>query len=166
MIFEASIGQERYLVEIVRKGEVYTIKIGDREYVADVRKIGEAFYSLLINNHCYNVEIRSNRYSHSVNLPWGFFQVEVYSQSERRLDFRGARLEVVGRAEVCSPMPGQVVKILKGIDEPVKEGEGVIVVEAMKMENELRSPKEGRVVEILVAEGETVNAGGVLVVVE
>ena len=166
MIYEANLGQERYLVEIARKGEAYTIKLGDKEYVADVRKIGKALYSLLINNHSYNVEIRSNRYSHSVDLPWGSFQVDVYSQREGRLGARGARLEVLGRVEVSSPMPGRVVKILKEVDEQVREAEGVIVVEAMKMENELRSPKEGKVVEVCVAEGDAVNAGEVLVVVE
>lgn len=166
MIFEANLGQERYLVEIAREGEVYTIKIENKEYVADVRKIGEALYSLLINNHSYDVEIRSNRYSHSVVLREGCFQVDVYSQREGRMGVSGAPLEMLGKVDVCSPMPGRVVKILKEVDEQVREGEGVIVVEAMKMENELRSPKEGRVLEIRVAEGKAVNAGEVLVVVE
>jgi len=166
MIFEAILGQQRYLVEITRKGEIYTIKMGDKEYVADVKKIGEAFYSLLINNHSYDVEIRSNRCSHSISLPGGCFQVEVYNQREGKREVGKAELGVQGRVEVSSPMHGRVVKILKGIDEPVKEGEGVIVVEAMKMENELHSPKEGRVVEIRVAEEKAVNAGEVLVVVE
>ncbi len=166
MIFEASLGKEHYLVEIAREGDVYTVKIKNKEYVADVRKIGEALYSLLIDNQCYDVEIRSNRYLHSVVLREGFFQVEVYSQREGRLGVKGARLEVLGRVDVCSPMPGRVVKILKEVEAPVREGEGVIVVEAMKMENELRSPKEGKVIEVRVAEGKAVNAGEVLVVVE
>ena len=63
-------------------------------------------------------------------------------------------------------MPGKVVKVLVKVGDEVKARQGLVVVEAMKMENELRSPKDGRVTEVLVAEGVSVEAGRPLVVVE
>jgi biotin carboxyl carrier protein len=63
-------------------------------------------------------------------------------------------------------MPGKVVKVLVKPGDEVKARQGLVVVEAMKMENELRSPKDGRVAEVLVAEGASVEAGRLLVVVE
>jgi biotin carboxyl carrier protein len=71
-----------------------------------------------------------------------------------------------GRAALSSPMPGKVVRLLCAVGDEVAANQGVLVVEAMKMQNEVQSPKAGRVIEIRVREGQTVNAGEVLAVVE
>ena len=71
-----------------------------------------------------------------------------------------------GPHQVTAPMPGKVVKLLVKAGDKVTARQGVVVVEAMKMENELRSPKAGAVTDIKVAEGALVEAGAVLVVVE
>jgi biotin carboxyl carrier protein len=63
-------------------------------------------------------------------------------------------------------MPGKVVRLLCAVGDEVAANQGVLVVEAMKMQNEVQSPKAGRVIEIRVREGQTVNAGEVLAVVE
>ena len=63
-------------------------------------------------------------------------------------------------------MPGKVVRIIAEAGAAVQKGDGIIVVEAMKMQNEMKSPKDGVVKEIRVSEGSTVNAGEVLVVIE
>jgi len=78
----------------------------------------------------------------------------------------GAAAQAEGRQTIVAPMPGKVVKLLVKAGDEVRARQGVIVVEAMKMENELRSPKDGRVIEIAVAEGASVEAGRLLVVVE
>ncbi len=71
-----------------------------------------------------------------------------------------------GVQQVLAPMPGKVVKVLVSAGDEVKARQGLVVVEAMKMENELRSPKDGRVREVTVSEGMSVEAGRLLVVVE
>lgn len=71
-----------------------------------------------------------------------------------------------GHAEIRTAMPGKVVRILKSLGESVEKGEAVIVVEAMKMQNEMRSPKDGIIAEIRSEEGATVGAGDLLVVIE
>jgi biotin carboxyl carrier protein len=81
---------------------------------------------------------------------------------------RGARDEAgrVGRQPVVAPMPGRVVRVLVSPGDEVTARQGVVVVEAMKMENELRAPKAGTVKEVNVTPGTSVEAGRVLVVIE
>ncbi|MCU1249475.1 MAG: biotin/lipoyl attachment domain protein [Edaphobacter sp.] len=79
---------------------------------------------------------------------------------------RGAGAGTDGPRPVKAPMPGRVVRLLVEAGESVDEGQGVVVIEAMKMQNELKSPKGGRVVRVGVAVGDTVGSGDVLVVVE
>ena len=74
--------------------------------------------------------------------------------------------EVSGRVEIKATMPGRVVNVLVGSGDEVTAGQGVIIVEAMKMENELKSPKAGKVTEVKVAPGQTVEKGELLVVIE
>jgi biotin carboxyl carrier protein len=71
-----------------------------------------------------------------------------------------------GAAEIVSPMPGKIVRVLVEAGANVAAGDGVIVVEAMKMQNEMKAPKAGVVISINAAEGATVNAGDVLAVIE
>jgi biotin carboxyl carrier protein len=79
---------------------------------------------------------------------------------------RGAGAGTEGPRPVKAPMPGRVVRLLVEAGEDVEEGQGVVVIEAMKMQNELKSSKAGRVVRVAVAVGDTVGSGDVLVVVE
>lgn len=79
---------------------------------------------------------------------------------------RGTGADAAGPRAVKAPMPGRVVRILAEAGQEVAEHQGVIVIEAMKMQNELKSPKTGRVVRVAVAAGDAVGAGEVLVVVE
>ncbi len=87
------------------------------------------------------------------------------------LKLQSARAKVAGRAapppkggpaSVQSPMPGKVVKVLVAVGEAVKSGQGVVVVEAMKMENELKAPRDGTVKSVAVKEGQPVEAGQTL----
>jgi biotin carboxyl carrier protein len=79
---------------------------------------------------------------------------------------RGAGAGAEGPRPVKAPMPGRAVRLLVAVGDEVEEGQGVVVIEAMKMQNELKSPKAGRVVRVGVAVGDTVGSGDVLVVVE
>lgn len=92
------------------------------------------------------------------------YQVELFDPRERRN--RSAAAGGQGRRSVSAPMPGRVVRVLVAVDEAVAAGQGLLVVEAMKMQNEMKSPKAGRVVILRAEAGDTVAAGDVLVVVE
>jgi biotin carboxyl carrier protein len=71
-----------------------------------------------------------------------------------------------GRQQLTAPMAGKVVRVLLKPNDEVAAGQGVVVVEAMKMQNEIKSPKAGRVIEIRVIEGATVTANQILAIVE
>ena len=90
--------------------------------------------------------------------------VEGRSPHRARRDRASAAVE--GRQPVVSPMPGRVVRVLVAAGDRVTAGQGGVVVEAMKMENELRSPKDGVVREMNVSEGAAIDADAVLVVIE
>lgn len=94
-------------------------------------------------------------------------EIEVRLIEPKRL--RGAAKDQAnadGMAEIRTAMPGKVVRILLAVGATVEKGDGVLVVEAMKMQNELKAPKDGTVKDIRVAEGDTVSAGDVLAIVE
>jgi biotin carboxyl carrier protein len=84
----------------------------------------------------------------------------------RKWNPAGAHLQTHGRASINSPMPGKIVRVLVAAGDEVTAGQGVIVVEAMKMQNELKTTRAGRVTSVKVKQNDTVEAGAVLVVVE
>jgi len=102
----------------------------------------------------------------AVHMPAGVASVRVLTGLASRFGRGGGAVQAAGTQQVLAPMPGKVVKVLVAAGDEVKARQGLVVVEAMKMENELRSPKDGRVAEVMVAEGASVEAGRLLVVVE
>jgi biotin carboxyl carrier protein len=87
-------------------------------------------------------------------------------QDPRALRHNAARADVEGRQTLTAAMPGKVVRVLTAPGDEVQAGQGIVVVEAMKMQNEVKSPKTGRVLSVAVGEGAAVAAGDVLAVVE
>lgn len=94
-------------------------------------------------------------------------RIAVSIQDPKRLSHNaGAAGQAGGRAVLTSPMPGKIVRVLCAAGDEVTEGQSLLVVEAMKMQNEVQAPKAGKVIELKVTEGQTVNAGEILAVVE
>jgi biotin carboxyl carrier protein len=118
-------------------------------------------YSVLLDGRSYRGTLgtRGEIHVNGVRLA-----AEVFDPRELRAGNR--RSGLAGRQEVLVPMPGKVVRVLVTVGDSVEEGQGLVVVEAMKMQNEMKSPKKGRVAEVRVKADATVSAGEVLVVVE
>ena len=93
------------------------------------------------------------------------FAVEIRDPRSLRARKGGAQDEQ-GPRKIVAPMPGRVVRLLVAEQEEVEAGQGIIVIEAMKMQNEIKSPKKGVVKKIMAAAGAAVNAGDVLAIVE
>ncbi len=79
---------------------------------------------------------------------------------------KSKKIAAAGPMEIRAQMPGKVIKVVAAVGAKVQAGQGVIVVEAMKMQNEMKSPKDGIIARIFVSEGATVTAGETLIVVE
>jgi biotin carboxyl carrier protein len=126
---------------------------------------GRDVLSLLIAGKAY--EIKRERALSGAHLSVGSTRYAVELLDPRSLRSRrdGARDEK-GPKRLLAPMPGKVVRVLVREQAEVEAGDGIVVVEAMKMQNEIKSPKKGIVQKLLAAEGANVNAGDVLAIVE
>ncbi len=124
------------------------------------------FFTVILNGKVYRCALEK--------LPTGATEVIVNGQlipvaiqDLKRLSHNaGAAGQAGGRAVLTSPMPGKVVRVLCAAGDEVAEGQGLVVVEAMKMQNEVQAPKAGKITDLKVTEGQTVNAGDVLAIVE
>ena len=134
----------------------------DRE--ASILEVEPGIYSVLIGNRSYEVKIVAASGGYYVDLDGHRSFIEVRDPRTLVKSGRGGAGE--GRQSVTAPMPGKVVRVLVEAGSEVQAGDGMIVVEAMKMQNEMKAPKTGRVVEVLVREGATVAAGEVLSIIE
>lgn len=142
-------------------GEALRCVVDDRERTVDARMLEPGVLSLIVEGWQYRctldgdaVLIGGRRYPFAVDDP-------------RSLRGRsGAADGAAGPRTVKAPMPGRVVRVLVAVGDEVAEQQGVVVIEAMKMQNELKSPKAGRVVRVNAVSDATVGAGDSLVVIE
>jgi|SRR5579885_574952 len=138
--------------------------VGDRERAVNVEVLEPGVYSIIVDDASYEVSVREDKKGYVVEVGPHFIPVRVEDPLSRGVAKAGAGIE--GEAMVSSPMPGRVVGVKVEVGQTVKEGEGVVLVEAMKMENELHAPKDGKVKKIAVKMGDAVEAGQDLVVIE
>jgi len=166
MIYEVSINGTPHRVELLKGDKTWTCRVDESEMEIDAAFTARDVLSILIGGKAFEIKreyslngelhvvIGSERFSSEVRDP--------RSLKARRAAYAGTE----GPAKLTSPMPGKVVRILAPENSEVEAGQGVIVVEAMKMQNELKSPKKGVVRKITVAEGTAVNAGDTLAIIE
>lgn len=131
---------------------------------ADAHEVEPGVYSILIEGRSYEVKIEPGGEGYYAGVNGRRYSILV--RDPRRLSRTGGGLAATGRQKITSPMPGKVVRVLVGEGEEVAAGQGLLVVEAMKMQNEIRSPKAGRVASIPAREGAAVAGGETLVEVE
>jgi len=158
----AELNNEKHEIEIKRVDEKVFAKVDEREYVLEASEVEPNVYLMKFNNQIFQIYVAPNGIVNLKN-----HQLEIKIIDPKRLRGSGsANADADGTAEIKTAMPGKLVRILVEVGANIKHGEGVIVVEAMKMQNEMKSPKDGIVKEIRFSEGDTVNAGDVLAVIE
>ena len=165
MKFEVVINGARRTVEIERYDNRWRISLDGDNIDADAVEIAPNIFCILLNGNSHEVRITPTAVG-ALTLQTGHqeFTAEVIDPRAWRGRRHGA-LEAEGRQQVLAPMPGKIVRVLVQAGEKVEAGQGLLVVEAMKMQNEIRSPKSGTVERLLAKEGQPVNAGEVLCVV-
>lgn len=167
MAYFAHSGGRDHRLEVRQDKEGLHVRLDDREFQVDFFQVDPGLYSLLIGGRSFEIDLLEMEEALMVLVDGQPFRVEIQDDRERRLRAAAGKGEVrAGKRVVTAPMPGKVVKLLVRPGDAVQPGNGIIVVEAMKMENELKAPVAGTVKEIRVEEGKAVSGGEVLVVIE
>jgi len=144
----------------------FAVTVEGKRHELDALTLSHGAVSMIVDGESYGVEFEEHQDEVAVLVKGQITRVDV--ADERRLRMRAASggFTAEGKQLITAPMPGKVVKVLVKVGDEVKEGQGLVVVEAMKMENELKSPKAGKVTELFAKEGSAVENNAKLVVVE
>ena len=182
--FEVEAGWRKRAVEITGAGRAYRAVVDGRVYVVDVASVGD-IWSLLVGSaepvpsspalrpeRSYEVTIGEQAGGElAVYVNRRAVPVSIHGLTGPRAQRRATRVDRTGDAprgplNVVAPMPGRIVKVLVNEGDAVVARQGVVIVEAMKMENEVRAPRAGTVKEVRVTQGALVEARTVLIVIE
>lgn len=161
----------------------YFARVGEREYVVDIENDGvfvdgepvevdleqsgvDELYSVLFGGRSYELLIEPRRYTYDITLHGEFYSVQVEDERSRRLNANRKLVLPEGDLAITAPIPGLVVKVLVVEGEEIEEEQPLILLEAMKMENELRAVRAGRVKQVKVTAGQRVEQHAVLIVLE
>jgi biotin carboxyl carrier protein len=159
-------GSRTRVVEVERGGDGYRITVDGQLLNADAVQVTSHTISILLNGQSHEIHVAPAPQG-KLKLQTGphEFAAEVQDPRAWRGRKQGA-LEAEGRQQIIAPMPGKVIRILVNAGDAVQAGQGLLVIEAMKMQNEIRSPKSGKVERVMAKEDQKVSAGEVLAWVE
>jgi biotin carboxyl carrier protein len=163
---EGLFGKKTHSVELERNINGWRVILDGQLVDADAVQISPYIFSILLNGQSHEIRITPESGGRlKLQTRTQEFSAEVLdprSWSGRR----HGHVEAEGRQQIVAPMPGKIVRLLVKAGDRVEAGQGLLVVEAMKMQNEIRSPKSGIVERVLAKEGQPVTAGEVLAWVE
>jgi biotin carboxyl carrier protein len=152
-------------IEILADAPSYRFRLGDApERDANVETPEPGVYSVLLDGRMYDARVEETPAGLLVVIDGYRFEMEV--RDPRRWSRKDAARGGEGVQTVAAPMPGKVVRVLVAPGDTVAAGQGLIVVEAMKMQNEMKASRAGRILSVTVKEGATVAAGEVLATIE
>ena len=165
MTYEVTIDGNTHRLELERTDGAWQCKLDGREIRLDAVLARRDVLSILVDGKAY--EVKRERSATDMHLWVGPVRYAAEIRDPRSLRSRkGSGADEKGARKLVAAMPGKVVRILTPEKSEVEAGQGILVVEAMKMQNEMKSPKKGIVQRIMAAEGAAVNAGDVLAIVE
>jgi biotin carboxyl carrier protein len=162
--YEISIDSEIHRLDLDRVDGNWMCRLDGRQIAVDAVLARPDVLSLRIGNKAY--EVKCERVGSDMHLWVGSVRFAAEVRDPRSLRSRARAADDHGPRKLTAPMPGKVVRVLVSQGAQIEAGAGVLVVEAMKMQNEVKSPKKGIVQKILASEGAAVNAGDVLAIVE
>jgi biotin carboxyl carrier protein len=144
----------------------YEVRLAGRVHVVDAFQHDFGTVSLLVDTASYSIQLDRRGTAMRVLVRGEVHPVEILDERRLRMRRIGRRSPARGRQELAARLPGRVVKVLARAGEAVREGQGLVVIEALGMENVVNSPRDGTLVELRVAEGGTFEGGAVLAAVE
>jgi biotin carboxyl carrier protein len=168
MKLQATINGRQTEISVRREAQRVFADIDDRQYELEVHESGLDSYLIISQGRVFECRVEGRPESgKAINVVVGAAQFAVTLNDPRRLrSLAPTSAQADDAARIVAPMPGKVVRVLVEVGQQVEAGAGIMVVEAMKMQNEMKSPKQGTVVALNTQTGATVNGGDVLAVVE
>jgi biotin carboxyl carrier protein len=165
MLYDVIVDGKPHRLELEKVDAAWKCRVDGQEVQVDAVLPRRDVLSLLLDGRSY--EIKREQTPIDLYLWVGSTRFTVELRDPRSLRARKtAALDEKGPRKIVAPMPGRVVRLIVAEQAEVQAGQGIVVVEAMKMQNEIKSPKKGIVRKIAVAAGAAVNAGDVLAIVE
>jgi len=167
MAFIAKLGDQNYTVEIEEIGKsLYRVSVDGNEILVDGKKTGRSNYSLIINHRSFEVDVDIAETEYRVLVDGRSYHIDLVDERRVRVGGFQSGIQLQGRQNISVPMAGKVIAVLVNEGDHIEKGQGLVIVEAMKMENEVRSPVQAEVKEVKVKAGQAVVSGELLLVVE
>ncbi|HVG32439.1 MAG TPA: biotin/lipoyl-containing protein [Pyrinomonadaceae bacterium] len=168
MKLTALIENEKHAISVEREGSRLVADVDGRCVELTVREPEDGVYLLISDGLVYECRVtREGLKAEQCHVDTGNHAYDITLIDPKRLRAgQSAGAQADGTAQIVAPMPGKVVRVLVEQGANVEAGQGIVVVEAMKMQNEMKSPRAGRVTELHAKAGATVNTGDVLAVIE
>jgi len=155
MKYITTIEEKSFAVEVVDENH---IRVGDRLVKVDFESVsGQPVYSLLVEGNSYEAYVQEADDAWQILLKGRLYTAVVIDEREQRLKAAGgAGLAESGEFNLKAPMPGLVISVLVKEGEPVVKGQVLLILESMKMQNELKSPRDGIVNRVRIRSKESV----------
>ena len=144
----------------------YAVTVEGRTFELESLVLPHGAVSMIVEGQSYSVEFDEKGDEVGVLLRGQLTRFDVVDERKLRMRAATSGFTVEGKQTLTAPMPGKIVKVFVKVGDLVTEGQGLVVIEAMKMENELKSPKAGTITQVITKEGATVENGAPLLVVE
>lgn len=164
MKYITTIENKEYIIEI---GDGSTLVVDGTEYEMDFQQLGEGnLVSLLLNQRSFEGAVTEDDKMWKVLLRGEIYDVTVQDERAYRLaKARGELMADTGEVQIKSPMPGVIVRVAVAVGDEIKQGETAVILESMKMENELKATRDAVVLRVLVNAGDTVEKDQALVII-
>jgi Acetyl/propionyl-CoA carboxylase, alpha subunit len=157
---------KQYPIEIVRENHLYRLTINDKSFTVDSFRPAAQSISMLIEGKSYEVGLEKNGNIFTVYFSNDTIELELVDARKFQASDSVRSAGASGPLKIQAPMPGKIVKVAVQEMSTVQEGDSLLIMEAMKMQNELKAPKSGTVSKIHVREGEPVSISQVLMILE
>ncbi len=166
MKYEIVIDGHPHQVELERAERGYECRVDGEAFALDVAMTARDVLSIIHNGRQYEAK-REYSLMGETHIIVGSERFTAEVRDPRSLRSRRAAAgHEAGPAKILAPMPGKIIRLIAAEGDEVDAGQGLVVVEAMKMQNEIKTTKKGKVTKIAVKEGSAVNAGDLLAIVE
>ncbi len=162
-MFDAAVDGATRRVEVRARTGGHAVILDGRALAVDLVETGDHFASLLLDGHSHELAVEGGPGSFRIHFRDETLSVEL---TDGARGATGVAPRAAGPLRIATPMPGRIVRVLVSAGNEVASGQSLAVVEAMKMENDLRAPRAGRVLEVAVREGQTVESGALVVVID